>query len=417
MGLDFGKIAAAAASKAKEAADAAGAAAAGAGGALSKAANDAQHAASEAGGAIAKTAGDVHHAASAAATSAGDAIAKTANSVHQAAADNIPGYSERSEAVKQAAESAFESAQAAAGEAKQKIDELLDDGTEEYEAAIVAYNTAYTDMNDRSTMLHRQRERAMDVISFTEKLINSIANRPKSFDADFEQINVCRKQFTNAEEYAARELAEARATAGAGGAGLAAGVAIASLAPSAAMAVATTFGTASTGAAISTLSGAAATNAALAWLGGGAVAAGGGGVAGGTALLALAGPVGWGIAGASLLASVTLFTRKRIKLHEEKNEELLAIKANTEQIREMDAKIGALIDQTASLREALDGSFVSSMHLAGSDYTALTHDEKAMLDALVNNTMALASLLNAKIAQAAEEDASPAELQPEEQSE
>lgn len=138
---------------------------------------------------------------------------------------------------------------------------------------------------------------------------------------------------------------------------------------------------------------------------------------GGSALLALAGPVGWGIAGASLLASVTLFTRKRIKLHEEKNEELLAIKANTEQIREMDAKIGALLDQTISLREALDGPFVSSMHLAESDYTALTNEEKAILGALVNNTMALASLLNTKIAQITEEGASPNEPQPEEQSE
>ncbi len=53
------------------------------------------------------------------------------------------------------------------------------------------------------------------------------------------------------------------------GVGTAAGVGVATLGPSAAMALATTFGTASTGAAISTLGGAAATNAALAWLGGG----------------------------------------------------------------------------------------------------------------------------------------------------
>lgn len=362
------------------------------------------------------------NAAGAAAANVGDALTKTATDVHKAASDNIPGFAEGSEALGHAAESAFAAAQTAAEDAKQKIDELKDDGADEYEAAVIAYNAAYTDMNDRGVMLHKQRERAVDVISFSEKLVSSIANKPKTFEVSFEEIEALRKEFTGAEEYATRELMEARASAGAGGAGLAAGAAVASLAPSAAMWIATTFGTASTGAAISTLSGAAATNAALAWLGGGTLAAGGAGAAGGTALLALSGPVGWSIAGASLLASIALFTKKRIQTREEKNEELLAIKSNTEQLREMDAKIGALLDQTTSLKEALNESFVKSMRLAESDYNTLSEDEKMILGSLVNNTMSLASLLNTKIAEtsdgeqaqesditAAESDAHPAE--------
>lgn len=94
------------------------------------------------------------------------------------------------------------------------------------------------------------------------------------------------------------------------------------MAPTAAMWVATTFGTASTGTAISALSGAAATNAALAWLGGGALAAGGGGMAAGQALLALAGPVGWGLAGVSIFTSVLLFWRKNEKYKKAKNKKL-----------------------------------------------------------------------------------------------
>lgn len=54
----------------------------------------------------------------------------------------------------------------------------------------------------------------------------------------------------------------------------------------AAMSIATTFGTASTGTSISALSGVAATNATTAWLGGGALAAGGGGMAAGSIVLA-----------------------------------------------------------------------------------------------------------------------------------
>ena len=74
-------------------------------------------------------------------------------------------------------------------------------------------------------------------------------------------------------------------------AGSTVGAAVAAFGPTAAMAIATTFGTAATGTAISSLSGIAATNAALAWLGGGALAAGGGGMAAGSAILALAGPM------------------------------------------------------------------------------------------------------------------------------
>ena len=329
-------------------------------------------------------------------TAAGGAVSKAADTVHQAASENIPGYAAGAEAVGHAASSAFVMAQDAAAGAKQKVDEIMDDGAEEYEAAIFAYNAAYTDMNDRGALLLRQRERAIDVIAFSEQLVNSIANRPKSFDTDFEEISIQRKEFTAAEEYAAQELAIARASAGAGGAGLAAGAAVASLAPTAAMWVATTFGTASTGAAISTLSGAAATNAALAWLGGGAVAAGGSGVVGGATLLTL--------------ASVALFTKNRIQTREKKNEELLAVKKNTEFVREIDAKIGALLDQTVSLRDALNDSFVKSMHLADSDYSTLGAEDKMVLGALVNNTKTLAALLNTKIAETLSADDEGIEL-------
>ena len=302
------------------------------------------------------------------------------------------------EGAKDVAGSAFEAAQDAASAAKDKVDEIIDNGADEYEAAIIAYNTAYTDMSDRGALLFRHRERAFDVIKFAESLVNSIANRPKSFDAALEEVTIERKEFTAAEEYALEEIKIARASAGTGGAGLMAGVAVAELAPTAAMWIATTFGTASTGAAISSLSGVAATNAALAWLGGGTLAAGGAGVAGGSALLALSGPVGWSIAGATLLTSIALFTKKRIQTREERNEELLAVKKNTEKVREVDAKIGALLDQTISLRDALDESFIKSMRLADSDYATLNDEDKMVLGALVNNAKTLASLLNTKIA-------------------
>ena len=183
------------------------------------------------------------------------------------------------------------------------------------------------------------------------------------------------------------------------------------MAPTAAMWIATTFGTASTGTAISTLSGAAATKAALAWLGGGALSAGGGGIAAGNALLALSGPVGWSIAGATLLTSILLFTSKRTKLNKEKNEEIEAIKRNTVAVKEMDAEIGKILNDTIGVRTGLNGYYTTCLELYGQDYSSFTDEQKKRLGALVNYTKTLSALFNKKVESAEEKDGeTPAEV-------
>lgn len=263
--------------------------------------------------------------------------------------------------------------------------------------SVTEYNDAYTIMNDKGVQLFVERSRSIDTIVFVEALVNSIANRPKSFDTEFEEISTNRRKFTDSCEFANRELMEARKAATGAGAGLAAGASVAFMAPTAAMWIATTFGTASTGAAISTLSGAAATNAALAWLGGGTIAAGGGGMAAGNAFLALAGPVGWTIAGATLLSSILIFTAKKTKLNKQKNEEILAIKQNTEVVREMDAQIGTILSETSEIRNKLNEMYVKAVSLFGTDYLSLNNEQKYLLGTLVNNTKALAALFGKMI--------------------
>ena len=71
--------------------------------------------------------------------------------------------------------------------------------------SITDYNDAYTLMNDKGIKLYVERCRAVDSIANVESLINSIANHPKSFDSDFEEINTCRNQFTESCEFADRE--------------------------------------------------------------------------------------------------------------------------------------------------------------------------------------------------------------------
>ncbi|OYD67294.1 hypothetical protein [Rhodococcus sp. OK302] len=279
------------------------------------------------------------------------------------------------------------------------VEKLTAKKPDPYEEAIAEYNGAFTLMNDKGLSLIRQRERSTDLIELVELLVNSVANTPKTFETDFDEIDVHKADFLAAEEFARKDLEAARKSAAGAGAGFVAGAAVASIAPTAALWVATTFGTASTGTAISALSGAAATNAAMAWLGGGALAAGGGGTAAGGALLALAGPIGWTVAGATLLASIALFAKNKFDNREAKQEALTAVKHNTALINAMDAQIDDLLQRTASLRELLLQSYGEALGCFGADFLALSAPQQSQLVALVNNTKACAALLSERIKQ------------------
>ena len=283
-------------------------------------------------------------------------------------------------------------------QAKEDLEAKLTELDRMLKSSITEYNDAYTLMNDKGVKLFVERSRAVDTVANVENLVNSIANRPKSFDTDFAEIETNRSKFIESCDFADRELQAAREAAGSVGAGLAAGASVAFMAPTAAMWIATTFGTASTGAAISTLSGAAATNAALAWLGGGTLAMQGGGMAAGHALLAMAGPIGWTIAGATLLSSILLFASKRTKMNKQKNEEIEAVKKNIEAVKEMDGKISALLEETASICNGLNAQYKDSLGFYGKDYQTMTGEQKLALGALVNNTKALSAMFEKTIA-------------------
>lgn len=279
------------------------------------------------------------------------------------------------------------------------IEKLTVPRADSYEEAITDYNSAFTSMNDKGLTLLRQRERCSDLIEHVELLVNSIANTPKSFGKDFDEIEMKKAQFLETEEIARKDLEAARDSAVGAGAGFVAGAAVASMAPSAALWAATTFGTASTGTAISTLSGAAATNAALAWLGGGAVAAGGGGTALGSALIAMAGPVGWTVAGATLLASIVLFAKKKFETREMKQEALTAVKQNTALAKTTDALISDLLQRTISLREMLAKGYGEALPFFNANFLTLTKEQQSQLAALVNTTKACATQMGHHIEQ------------------
>ena len=271
-----------------------------------------------------------------------------------------------------------------------KLDDIL-------RSSVDSYNDAYTMLNDAGTMLYNERTRSVDLIELIENLINSIANKPKEFDTAISEIQINKKKFKDICDFTREELETAKKAVLGAGVGVTAGAAIVSVAPSVAMWVATTFGTASTGVAISSLSGAAATNAALAWLGGGATAAGGGGIAAGHAFLALAGPVGWTIAGASILTSVILFSTSKIKMNSKKKEEIESIKKNTELVKRTTADIKALLDEVVELRNALNKYYLKCVSLYNANFTMLSYEQQMQLGTLVNNTKALSASLGKTI--------------------
>lgn len=116
-------------------------------------------------------------------------------------------------------------------------------------------------------------------------------------------------------------------------------------------------------------------------------------MAAGNALLAMSGPIGWSIAGATLLTSIVLFAKKRTKLNKQKNEEIESVKRNTEQVKEVDADLKELLDETIAIREGVNDSFTNDLAMYGKDYTSFSDEQKRSLGTLVNNTKTLSALL------------------------
>ena len=115
-------------------------------------------------------------------------------------------------------------------------------------------------------------------------------------------------------------------------------------------------------------------------------------MAAGNALLAMAGPIGWGIAGATLLASILLFAKKKNKLNKQKNEEIETVKKNTERIREVDAQLVQILSETTQVRDGLSEVYKQCLALFGKDYTSFSDEQKKQLGALVNNTKTMSAL-------------------------
>ena len=277
---------------------------------------------------------------------------------------------------------------------------LRKNAIDNYNAAVERYEKVANDLGENTNVLYQERKKALALVKLIEERINQLANTPKEFKVTLQRIEIEVENFKTKQQEIKKAEVEAKAAAGGSGAGAtlsALGVAVATMGPTAAMGIATTFGVASTGTAISTLSGAAATNAALAWLGGGALAAGGGGMSAGSAFLALAGPVGWTIAGVMLAGSVGSGLYASHKNKETANK-LIVERENLEKIirkfNTMNSEVKALVETTNT---QITGVIKAEKDLIGSDYSQFSKDEKIQAGLLVNSTLTLAQLINKEL--------------------
>lgn len=271
---------------------------------------------------------------------------------------------------------------------------------EDYNNAVERYENVADDLAKSTQALYDLRKIAIVHVKYVEQHINQLANTPKEFAVELHKINTEVTTFENKEDEIKEAEKQAKAAEGGSGAGAtlsALGIAVATMGPTAAMGVATTFGVASTGTAISALSGAAANSAALAWLGGGALAAGGGGMSAGTAFLGLAGPVGWtiaGVAGAAAIGSGIYANHK----NKETADKLLLERQNVEVlIRKFNVKNAEVAALTEATQTQIDGVQRANAAVTGADYSQFSHEEKMQAGLLVNMTLTLAQMINKEL--------------------
>ena len=280
---------------------------------------------------------------------------------------------------------------------------LKKEAMEVYKLAYEEHEKAMKNVVTSSEKLQSGKILLKKTIDITWEYLNGMKNKPENLIIIVEKIRVEFKKFENAMHQIQLEFDSTLTTStGIGAAGAAAGAGVAAFGPSAAMAVAMTFGTASTGTAISALSGAAATNAALAWLGGGAIIAGGGGMSAGSAFLALAGPVGWVIGGTAFVGAGLFARSKNKKVAEETFKKAKEIKSHTKSLE-------AIIEEINKTYKLVENTEMELRHLHQKVYdltVPYNHDvqqfsnDKTLLSnllVLINNTKSAAELINRPI--------------------
>ena len=266
---------------------------------------------------------------------------------------------------------------------------------EELNAAIKKYDKTLKKLNKLVNTLHKHRAKDIsDIMRIIEAYLSAIKYIPKKFRASFAGFKSQYAKFKNKiAEFEQEYINTLTVAGGTALGGIVAGVGTTALLPAGAMAVATTFGAASTGTAISALSGAAATNAALAWLGGGALCAGGGGMAAGTAFLALAGPIGISIGALGLITGGALSIISNYNAINKAKESLDEVNQREVALNEVIHKIKAILDRSLACTSQIV-AISYDLQKADTSYRNYSIKDKEKLELMNSNLIELSQLVN-----------------------
>ena len=266
---------------------------------------------------------------------------------------------------------------------------------EEFEATKNAYEKTVKSIQHHALMLFEKREKVLDesvnlfnrlvlINGIPSHIINQIETQLTK-----QQIKPLGVASDHSINYSMPNAEKSEAWKILFGTGVGGGVAVAG--GSILTALATTFGTASTGAAISSLSGVAATNAVLAWIGGGTIAAGGGGMPLGSTILGLMGPVGWGIAGLSIVGGGWSLRNKNDKI-------IAEYQKATKEYHHHEALLSSKIAEVKGLEDDTDENLKILKRYSDckypSDFNHFSDDDKFELGQMVRDILSSLRHLN-----------------------
>lgn len=87
---------------------------------------------------------------------------------------------------------------------KQGVENARVKEPDEYELAVIEYNQTYTDLESGGIELYQSRLRSIDLLDLVTDLVSSIANTPKSFVEDIEEVSHKKRSFKESELFAAK---------------------------------------------------------------------------------------------------------------------------------------------------------------------------------------------------------------------
>ena len=274
-----------------------------------------------------------------------------------------------------------------------------DEAKKKLEKNIKLYNEEYTKLISKIENLYKVKNYAFNEVKNIEKYLDKNANLSDNYRTDIIDIKNNIRIFAIENEKIASECKAYQnnsdgagiGTAAIAGAGVATGAIVGGLGATTAMAVATTFGAASTGAAISGLTGIAATNAALAWIGGGALVAGGGGMVAGEAALALLGPIGWAIGGVALIGTGIFASSKNREAGEDAEKKSSIIKKELIKLEKNQENINSLTNLLNNLITRVQRRYTKALS------STTDVDLRLEFKMLINRTKRLTETINKKL--------------------